>query len=391
MDRITESFVRISSSKSKPSTGGIGPGIVPLVDDDMIVSKPAIVFYASQIFFNFLAMACFASVAGFQAHWSVGPSGLSGFAIFISVAGMLLSSFMLFVPVMYEKYDKFTRLARAFREVRVGFILTSTGVTFSLLIAFITTISAWTQPGCKNADSDPHAKDRPDGFKNGLPGWCSTKKAGAIFFWLAFVFWFASLALLLMDWRSGKLLVGPRDPPFTPQVIHDEEVGDDEDDESPYTHVPPASTTYTQTTATPTQYNTYENPFSDANRYSSATTASPPYTSAPSGATPAGRPSMEVYGAFSDPAPSGFSAPPPSGFTPPTAATTTTGSFATPGSAFSSPSRTPGSNAPVLPEVDVGPRVSRTMQYADPYAAVRATLAHQQSPSGALPPYQGYQ
>jgi hypothetical protein len=120
----------------------------------MIVSKPAIVFYASQIFFNFLAMACFASVASFQAHWGVGPctlfpfgtrhideptipAGLSGFAIFISVAGMLLSSFMLFVPVLHEKYDRFTRLARAFKEVRVGFILTSAGVTASLLIASV--------------------------------------------------------------------------------------------------------------------------------------------------------------------------------------------------------------------------------------------------------------
>jgi hypothetical protein len=119
----------------------------------MIVSKPAIVFFASQIFFNFLAMACFASVASFQAHWSVGPctsfslsyasrvlfnrftAGLSGFALFISIAGMLLSSLMLAVPVVHEKYDKFTRLARAFKEVRVGFILTSTGVTASLLIA----------------------------------------------------------------------------------------------------------------------------------------------------------------------------------------------------------------------------------------------------------------
>lgn len=62
-------------------------------------------------------------------------AGLSGFALFISVAGMFLSSFMLFVPVVHEKYDKLTRVARALREVRVGFILTSTGVTASLLIA----------------------------------------------------------------------------------------------------------------------------------------------------------------------------------------------------------------------------------------------------------------
>lgn len=400
MDRITESFSRISPSNfSKPSTsmsGGIGHGMVPL-DDDMIVSKPAIVFYTSQIFFNFLAMACFASVASFQAHWAVGPSGLSGFALFISVAGMFLSSFMLFVPVVHEKYDKLTRVARALREVRVGFILTSTGVTASLLIAFITTISAWTQPGCKDANSDPHAKSRADGFKNGLPGWCSTKKAGAIFFWLAFVFWSSSFALLILDWRSGKLHTGPLDPPFNPQVIHDAEAGDDEEeeDEPSYTHVPPASTAYTQTTSTLTaapQQHIYDNPFSDTNRYSSATSASPSYATAPSGAPPAGRPSMEVYGAFSDPAPSGFGAPPPSGYPHPAAPSTTTGSYATPGSAFSSPSRPPASNPPVLPEVDVGPRVSRTMQYADPYAAVRATLAsQQQSPTGGLPPYQGYQ
>jgi hypothetical protein len=64
-------------------------------------------------------------------------AGLSGFALFVSVAGMFLSSFMLLVPVLHEKYDKFTRLARALREVRVGFILTGTGVTSSVLIACV--------------------------------------------------------------------------------------------------------------------------------------------------------------------------------------------------------------------------------------------------------------
>lgn len=44
---------------------------------------------------------------------------------------------MLLIPVTYEKYDKFVRLARALKEVRVGFILTGAGVTFSLLIACV--------------------------------------------------------------------------------------------------------------------------------------------------------------------------------------------------------------------------------------------------------------
>ena len=39
----------------------------------MIVSKPAIIAHSGQIFFNFLAMACYASVAAFQAKWHVGP------------------------------------------------------------------------------------------------------------------------------------------------------------------------------------------------------------------------------------------------------------------------------------------------------------------------------
>ena len=121
----------------------------------MIVSKATIIFHGSQIFFNFLAMACFASVAGFQAKWGVGPctwysefqlsfsnmvllvAGLSGFALFVSVSGMFLSALMLMVPVVYEKYDKMVRAARALKEVRVAFILTGVGLSFSLLISCV--------------------------------------------------------------------------------------------------------------------------------------------------------------------------------------------------------------------------------------------------------------
>ncbi|KAJ7650643.1 hypothetical protein FB45DRAFT_888352 [Roridomyces roridus] len=325
--------------------------------DDMIVSKPMIVFHTSQIFFNFLAMCCFASVAAFQAKWKIGPSGLTGFALFLSIVGMFLPLFMLLVPVAYEKYDKVIRLARALKEVRVGFILTGTGSAFSLLIAFATTISAFTQPGCKNADNDPHAS-LGDDFKKGLGGWCSTKKAGAIFFWGAFVFWGASLVLLVLDWRSGKLHAHTaRDPPFThPQqeaTDYEMEYDPDEDD---YQHVPPVRRG--NETSSPAPYDPEAakgpNPFSDANRYS-----------APSNPPPAqGRPSIDAYGAFNDPTPSGYSP-------------------AAPAARFND-------GPPSIPEQDLGPRigVSRTMQYADPYAAVRATI-------GGSPPqpdsgYQGY-
>lgn len=131
-------------------------------------------------------------------------AGLSGFAIFLSVAGIFLSLFMLLIPVISEKYDRFHRLARALQVHRVGYILAGTGSVASLLIAsvapsritfmqlkmlqnrFITTISAWTEAGCKNAENDPNAKAGGKDFVAGLPNWCNTKKAGAIFFWLVF-------------------------------------------------------------------------------------------------------------------------------------------------------------------------------------------------------------
>ncbi|KAF8134858.1 hypothetical protein EV363DRAFT_1160051 [Boletus edulis] len=349
----------------------------------MIISKPAIIFHTSQIFFNFLAMACFASVASFQAKWGVGPSGLTGFALFVSISGIFLSSFLMFIPVVYEKYDKFGHIARALQEVRVGFILTGTGVTLSLLIAFVTTISAWTEAGCKNASNDPHASLGSD-FVNALPSWCSTKKAGCIFFWLAFGFWLASLVLLTIDWRSGNLSTRPLDSPFTRPDIEAVEELEEEPETTSYQPVgslppPAAETSQTTTSSAPAavarRQSTYDDPhtasspFADPIRWSGSATTT---TTAPSGtvyassglrnsgyATPpaaVSRPSLDAYGAFSDPAPSGFGGV-SSSFGPPTG----------------------DSNAP---------RISRTMQYADPYAVVRASLAA--SGHTAPPSYESY-
>ncbi|KAG6819083.1 hypothetical protein H0H93_015654 [Arthromyces matolae] len=249
-----------------------------------------------------------------------------------------------------KKHDRLIRLARALKEVRVSFILTLTGVTASLLIAFIVTVSAWTEPGCKDPDKDPH-KDLGDKFKQGLDSFCSAKKAGAIFSWLAFGFWAASLTLLILDWRSGRLTVaprGPRDPPFqTPTQHHDDvEEGlgheEEEDEEHDYMHVPrPTQPAVSSAAYTPNSR--YEpplgndhnpnSPFADDNRY-------------------AGRPSMDAYGAFSDPAPSGFV-------------------------------------QAQQQQQQEAPRISRTMQYADPYAAVRASVAS--SAAASTPPsYESY-
>ncbi|KAF5341866.1 hypothetical protein D9611_001677 [Ephemerocybe angulata] len=399
LDRVSDVVGKFAPKSSKSGGGlaggiGNGHGMVPF-DDNMIVSKPSIIAYSGQIFFNFLSMACYASLAAFQAKYGVGPSGLSGFAIFVSIAGILLSSFMLLVPVAYERYDKFVQLARTLKEVRVSFILTGTGTTFSLLIAFISTISAWTQPGCKDAAKDPSAEEKGDDFKNGLPGWCNTKKAASIFFWLAFVFWAASVTLLIIDWRSGRLSPH-RDTPFSRPTGQASEA--DEDEDASYTHVQHPGRQadngrrYDEESAAIPTTTTTANPFNDPSH--SYPSAIPPATAARYD-VPAGRPSMDAYGAFSDPAPTGFGtsygagnagyAPPSQQQLPPQA-----GYGGSPGG-NPPPALTVGQGAggaPLLPEVDVGPRVSRTMQYADPYAAVRASISS--PPAQAPPSYDNY-
>jgi hypothetical protein len=135
--------------------------------------------------------------------------------------------------------------------------------------------------------------------------------------------------------RSG--LPRPRDPPFThPPSVHtaadDEEEGDadgDGDEESTYRQIPP-----------PRLGDPFSPSFTDnPTRPTAGRNGTPPISpfADPRAAVPVGRPSMDAYGAFSDPPPNGF-------------------------------------DAVSSPTTSEPPRVSRTMQYADPYAAVRASI-----------------
>lgn len=168
---------------------------------------------------------------------------------------------------------------------------------------------------------------------------------------------------MIYDWRSGKL--GPRDPPFVRPTIQDDvedvEVVGDEDG---YQHIPPARPAPSSPGGA---YggNVLTSPFSDNNRYSSALVTSSYSAVTPTVHMPAvSRPSMDAYGAFSDPLPSGYGTP---------------------------PTDTQPIGPPILPAPDLGPRVSRTMQYADPYAAVHASIQPSPSPGPAgYDNYSGY-
>jgi hypothetical protein len=167
-------------------------------------------------------------------------------------------------------------------------------------------------------------------FLNGLSLFANTFRS---------VFWAASLTLTFLEWRKNRAS-RPRDLPF--ELPHDAEDGGDE--VSTYEVVP---------SLRQDADDEIRSPFSDAYRYSGASSTaigsqgdySSPKYNIPSAPQP--RPSLDAYGAFSDPPPTGFGAPP--------------GDSGVSG-------------------------MSRTMQYADPYSAVRASIAS--VPRTSPPSYQ---
>lgn len=203
--------------------------------------------------------------------------------------------------------------------------------------SFTTTISVATQAGCKDPSKDPSAKKAGKGFVNGLEDWCRTKRAGSVFFWLTLrksdhnqcfsssdllhpVAWCGTAFLAFQEWRTGKTVYRREDPPFS-LPSHHAPAPTDEEDIDPYTrrhnNNPPI--------AEEDEDDYAQGPFTDSNRYNGG--------GGGGGYNAAGRPSMDAYGAFSDPSPSGYA----------------------------------------RGQYDQ-PEVSRTMQYADPYAQVRASI-----------------
>ena len=54
---------------------------------------------------------------------------------------MFLALLLLLVPLLNEKFDKMTRLARALKEDRANFVLVGTGTTLTFLLAYVVSIN----------------------------------------------------------------------------------------------------------------------------------------------------------------------------------------------------------------------------------------------------------
>lgn len=126
------------------------------------------------------------------------------------------------------RWDKLKRTAQFLSQPRSKLILSIFGALLMLVAAFIVTISAWGAPvgcliltrvltiqGCKNPDNDPH-HELGDDFKKGLKSWCTTKKASAIFDWLALGGWGGLVALAGIEFRNDRQTTRHREPSFIP-------------------------------------------------------------------------------------------------------------------------------------------------------------------------------
>ncbi|KAG1850940.1 hypothetical protein F4604DRAFT_75760 [Suillus subluteus] len=280
------------------------------------------------------------TVVSFQEELGIKPSGFSRFAIFVGISGTFLAPFLAIVPFVYEKCEqliclgraleggKLIRLGRALEGGLVGFILLGSSCTFNFLVAIVTTISLRTEAWCKNVDS-------------ALPDWCSAMKGGAIVCWCAFGLWLVSLILLITVRRSRNLTSPPRNTPFTrpdADIEEGEQVEQVEGGHSRQSIATHTAPTYPHQSAhdnsnasvsrfadsnglssAPTNTSTIYLPPTDTNRFptadSSANSTSVHSTASTTTTTPmtstntsyaAWKPSMDVYGVFSDPALGGF-------------------------------------------------------------------------------------
>jgi hypothetical protein len=90
---------------------------------------------------TFITICCTASLATFQSKWELGVSGLNGFLLFLLFFILILTVFLLTVPLVFDKWDKLPTLNRWIGVPRSTWIFLITGTALSLLSALMVTVS----------------------------------------------------------------------------------------------------------------------------------------------------------------------------------------------------------------------------------------------------------
>lgn len=218
--------------------GGDTVNVTTSLLDDEDTSPIQIAVRSLTLLFLFINLFIYIAIAVFQKKWNVGPSGLTGLAIFVLVQGLIHALVMLLVPQIYERTDMFRGFARAIRLTRIQFIVYGTQTGLALILSLVSTISAYTG-GCKDSKSDPNASNAD--YIAHIGGFCRDKRAAAAFWWFSFLGFGLPLAIVFKSWYSIRKL-GPRHAAFEPpQGVGVRTIDDDDDDfvaDEPYTHSP---------------------------------------------------------------------------------------------------------------------------------------------------------
>lgn len=178
-----------------------------------------------QVFFLLITTFIYIAIASFQKKWKVGPSGLTGLAIFVLVQGLLHALALLLVPQIYERTDMLRGLARTIRLTRIQFIVYGTQTGLALILSLVATISAYTG-GCKDHSADPHHDNKE--YIDHMGGFCRNKRAAAAFWWFSFLTLAVSLGIVFKSWYSIRKL-GPKHTTFDPPQGSERRSIDDDD------------------------------------------------------------------------------------------------------------------------------------------------------------------
>lgn len=101
------------------------------------LDRLSLILRGLQIFFALVMLLIAIVIASFQSKWVGGPSGLTGFLLFISIASLLTSVVFVVVPIVYERSDfkTFKGVHRAIKEARVGFVANGVWTALTLITA----------------------------------------------------------------------------------------------------------------------------------------------------------------------------------------------------------------------------------------------------------------
>ncbi|KAG0150886.1 hypothetical protein CROQUDRAFT_651717 [Cronartium quercuum f. sp. fusiforme G11] len=211
--------------RSGKGFGKISGGRGSILDDDDI-SPIQVAIRSATMFFILINLFIYMAIASFQKKWKVGPSGLTGLALFVLCEAFLHALAFLVVPQIYERTDVLKGFARAIRLTRIQFIVYGTQTGLALILSLVATISAYTG-GCKDPKSDPNAELAD--YVSHMGGFCRNKRAAAAFWWFTFLSFGLSLAFVLKSWYTVRKL-GPSHPSFEPPRNRTvDEEADDED------------------------------------------------------------------------------------------------------------------------------------------------------------------